>query len=69
MFPLSGLIGRIVYAILAGVVAFLVIFILGVIVNHFDATIGAKLEQFAPLIGLLVGLVYFFARPGIPPVS
>ncbi len=70
MFPLSGLIGRIVYAILAGVIAFLVFFILGVIINHFDTTIGSKLEEFAPLIGLLVGLVYFFAGPsrGAPVV-
>lgn len=63
MFPLTGLIGRIAYAVLAGVVAFLVVYILGAIVNHYDTTIGLKLEQFSPLIGLLVGIVYFFARP------
>ena len=60
---LSGLVGRIVYAILAGVVAFLVVFIVGAVVTHFDGTIGSLLEEWAPLIGLLVGLVYFFAGP------
>lgn len=66
---LTGLVGRIAYAILAGVIAFLVVFILGVIVTHFEATIGSKLEQFAPLIGLLVGIVYFFVRPTpAPPI-
>jgi hypothetical protein len=66
---LSGLAGRIAYAVLAGVVAFLVVFIIGAIVAHFEAAIGSKLEAFSPLIGLLVGLVYFFARPNsVPPV-
>ena len=65
---LTGIFGRIAYAILAGVVAFLVVFILGVIVTHFEATIGAKLQDFAPLIGLLVGIVYFFVRPATPIV-
>lgn len=67
---LSGLLGRIAYALLAGVVAFLVFFIIGAIVVHFDTVIGTKIEDLSPLIGLLVGLVYFFARPGtpVPPV-
>ena len=52
---LSGFAGRVVYAILAGVVAFLVVYIIGAVVMHFDATIGGLLEQWSPLIGLLVG--------------
>jgi hypothetical protein len=60
---LTGLAGRVVYAILAGVVAFLVVYIVGAVVMHFDTTIGSLLEQWSPLIGLLVGLVYFFAGP------
>lgn len=64
MLPLTGLLGRICNAILNGVIAFLVVFILGVIVMKFEATIGTKLEQFAPLIGLLVGLVTFFSAWG-----
>jgi len=64
---LSGLAGRIAYAVLAGVIAFLVVFIVGALVVHFDATIGGILERFAPLIGLLVGIVYFFIRPNPSP--
>jgi hypothetical protein len=66
---LSGLAGRIVYALLAGVVTFVVILILGVIISHFDAQVGSILEKYAAVIGLLVGLVYFFTRnPGTPIV-
>lgn len=58
---LTGLLGRALYALLVDVVTFLVVWILGAIVTSFETNIGAKLEQFAPLIGLLVGLVSFFA--------
>lgn len=65
--PFSKLLGRTAYAILSGVVIFLVVFILGVVLAHFDATIGGKLEQFSPIIGVLAGIVVFFAYP-VPPV-
>jgi hypothetical protein len=64
---LTGLAARIVYAILAGVVTFIIVYILGAIVVHFDSSIGALIEKFAPLIGLLVGLWYFFGRPHANP--
>lgn len=58
---LSGIVGRALYALFVGVITFLVVWILGAIIVHFEAAIGAKVEQFAPLIGLLAGLVQFFA--------
>ena len=64
MLPLSGLLGRICNALLNGLLAFIIVFILGVIIGHFDGTIGALLEKYAPLIGLLVGLVSFFGGYG-----
>ncbi len=61
---LTGLAARIVYAILAGVVTFVVLLIIGFIVAKFDANIGGIVQKFAAVIGLLVGLWYFFAGPG-----
>ena len=60
--PFTGLLGRIVYALLAGLVAFIVLLIIGIIVEKFDAEIGELIQKFAPLIGLLVGVLYFL-RP------
>ncbi len=62
---LSGLAGRIVSAILYGVIVFVVLFVIGIIVTSFQAEIGAFLKHWAALIGLLAGLVVFFtgARP------
>ena len=57
---LSGMAGRIVKAILVGVVTFIVVFIIGAIVAHFDGEIGGMIEKFSPLLGLLAGLVMFF---------
>lgn len=65
--PFSGLMGRVAYALLAGIIVFIAFFIIGVIATRFDATIGNKLEEFSPIIGLLAGLVVFFTRP-TPPV-
>jgi hypothetical protein len=61
--PFSGLIARAAYAVLAGVITFLIFYFIGVVVFHFEQTIGMKLEQFSPLIGLLVGIVCFFRYP------
>ncbi len=61
--PFSGLLGRAINAILYGVITFIVFFIIGVIAAHFDVTIGNTLKEFAPLIGLLAGLLVFFTRP------
>jgi hypothetical protein len=61
--PLSGLLGRVAYAALMGVLAFLLFFIIGVVVKHYEQEIGLKLEVFSPLIGLLVGIVVFFLKP------
>ena len=65
---LSGLVGRIAYALLAGIVAFVIILILGVIIGKFDAQIGDILQKYAAIIGLLIGIVYFFVRPARPIV-
>lgn len=65
---LTGLAGRIAYAVLAGVVTFIIVFIIGVFATSFSAEVGALLKQYAALIGFLVGLVYFFLRP-VPPVA
>ena len=66
--PLSGLIGRALYALLVGVITFIVFYIIGAVVAHFDANIGLMLERFSPLIGLLAGLVTFFTRATPPTV-
>ena len=62
---MTGLIGKAIYALLVGVVTFLVVFILGAIIVHFEAAVGQKVEDFAPVIGLLAGLAQFFAG-GVP---
>jgi sulfite exporter TauE/SafE len=66
MFGLTGLAGRIIAAILYGVVTFVVLFILGLIVAHFDQSIGSFIEKWSAIIGLLAGLFVFFVghRPG-----
>lgn len=60
---LTGLLGRIAYAILAAVVTFLVVFVIVAIIVRFDGSIGQKIESFVWIIGLLVGIIYFVARP------
>ena len=57
----TNLIARLVYAVLAGVVTYVVLYIIGLLVGKFDASIGDIIVKFAPLIGLLVALYYFFA--------
>lgn len=68
MFGLSGLAGRIAQAVLYAVVVFLVVFIIGILLTNVAqaSEIGALLKRFAPLLGLLAGLVVFFTggRPG-----
>lgn len=56
----NGILGRIVLALLVGLITFIVVFILGVIIGKFDAQIGDVIQKFSPLIGLLAGLVKFF---------
>lgn len=63
---LTGIVGRVVYALLAGIVAFILLLILGVIIGKFDSQIGDIIQKFAAVVALLVGLVYFFARPVTP---
>jgi len=61
--------GRILLAVFYGFCVFLVIFILGMIVSKFATTadIGAFLEKWASLIGLLAGAVALFT--GYKPVG
>jgi hypothetical protein len=56
----KGIPGRIVLAILVGVLTFIVMFIIGVIAAKYDAEIGNVLKSFSALIGLLAGLFTFF---------
>lgn len=66
MFGLTGLLGRIVGALLYGVVTFIVLFIIGIIVALFNAQVGDFIEKWAAIVGLLVGLYFFFT--GVKPV-
>lgn len=65
---LSGLPGRIAYAVLAGLITFIVVLVLGVLLNSFSPEIGSILTRFAAPLGVLVGLVTFFLSPGRPVV-
>lgn len=65
---LSGIVGRVVYALLAAVVTLVVLFIVAIIIATFNAEIADIIKKFAPIIALLVGLVYFFTRPATPIV-
>lgn len=61
---LGNILVRLAYAFLAGIVAFLIVFVLGVAIEKLlDAAVGQKIEDFAGLIGLLVAVIYFFANP------
>lgn len=66
MFGLTGLLGRIVGALLYGVVTFIVLFIIGIVVALFNAQVGDFIEKWAAIVGLLVGLYFFFT--GAKPV-
>lgn len=59
--PFTGLIARTVYAILAAVVTFVILLIIGAVIAKFDANIGDIVTRFAGVIALLTGLWYFFA--------
>lgn len=63
MFGLTGLAARIAGAVLYGVLTWAVIFIIGLVVSKFPTVgdVGQFIERVAPLIGLLVGLYWFFA--------
>lgn len=66
---LTGLVARIAYALLVAIVTFVVLLIIGAVVNSFDANIGSIIQKWAAVIALLVGLVTFFTRnPGSPIV-
>lgn len=66
----SSLVVRIAFAALAGIVAFLIVLLVGAIIAKvFDAHFGSTVSGLAALIGLLVAIIYFFARsPGRPIV-
>jgi DNA integrity scanning protein DisA with diadenylate cyclase activity len=50
------MIGRIAYSVLAGVVAYIIMVILGQLLNI------SVLTQYAVIVGVLVAAVYFFSR-------
>lgn len=61
---LTGFIGRLAYAVLAGVVTALVIFVIGAVVTLLWAVgkaVGVKIEDASGIIGLLVAIVVFCA--------
>jgi hypothetical protein len=60
---ISGLVARLAIAALSGIITFIVFFAIGVVLVHFDATIGNLVKEFSPLIGLLAGVISFFRYP------
>lgn len=65
---LSGLIGRLAWACFAGIVAFLIVLGIGLLIVHFlnnpsGTSYGNEVKGQAVIIGLLVGIIYFFVRP------
>lgn len=65
---LTGLAGRVASAVLYGVLVFIGVFIVGIILTKFTQTtdIGEFLKSWAPLLGLLAGIVAFLT--GSKPV-
>lgn len=56
----KGLPGRIVLALLVGIITFIIMFIIGAITARFDAEIGQLIKTWSPLVGFLAGLFTFF---------
>ena len=67
---MTGLIGRLVVAIVYGIIAWLVCLLLGTILVSLGVPvltqIGDFLEKFGYLIGVLVGLLTFFGNVSFP---
>ncbi len=61
---LSGLPGRIAYAVLYAVVTFIIVYIIGILLSNVAQAVevGELLKKYAALLGLLVGLVTFFTQ-------
>lgn len=57
---LSTMGGRIARAVLAGLVVFVVLLVIGMIVERFDVEIGETVQRYAAVLGLIAGLVQFF---------
>ena len=60
---LTGIAARIAYAVLVGVITFIIILIVGIVVAKSDAEVGSLLKNYSALLGLLASIVTFFARP------
>lgn len=63
---LSPLASKISWAVLYGVVTFIIVLIIGILLSGLggQAEIGDVLKRFAPLLGILVGIAVFFGgRP------
>jgi hypothetical protein len=64
---LSGTAARIVYAILAAIVAYIVVLILAYLANALGApAVEELLRQFAFIIAILVGVLTFFGYRPLP---
>lgn len=60
---LSGLAGRIAWAVLYGLVVFIVTTIIGLLFSQFGLeAIGGVLTKYAALLGLLAAVVVFLTR-------
>jgi hypothetical protein len=59
---MSGILGKLVYAILVAVVTYIVILIIAYVLGLFPvlAAVGDILSRFAYVLALLAGLVVFF---------
>lgn len=56
----TGTAARVVYALLAAVVTYVLLYIIAVVVGKFDVEIKDVIIKFAAIIALLVGLYYLF---------
>jgi hypothetical protein len=61
MIPFSGTVGRVLYAILAAIIAYIVVIVLAYLAGQLGAgSIQTLLERFAPVIAILIGILTFF---------
>jgi hypothetical protein len=58
---MSPLIARLAWSALAGLITFIIVYIIGAILVSTGVDAGNILERFAPILGLLVAVAYFFS--------
>lgn len=63
---LTGTAARVTYSILAAIIAFIIMIVLGLVIQHFDASIGDVFKRFAFPVAVLVGIGWFLTNRGNP---